>query len=130
MQSFMTKQPPQSIIESRMREICSRGNYEMVHLFSNEGLPLAGFNQEYVITEDRLAELSLLLRKVRDMADLMGKISNVKEMIVEGYNHRKVIFRFFPAFDQEVVLAVVVPPRKAYRSLTNALIKLIENIEF
>ncbi len=64
------------------------------------------------------------------MADVMGKISNVKEMIVEGYNKRKIVFRFFRAFDQEVVLAIVVPPKKSYRNLTNALLKMIENIQF
>lgn len=118
----------QSLIEERMREISADGNYDMVHLFSHEGLPLASYFNENVIDKDRLAELSLLFQELRKMADVMGKISNIKEMIVEGYNHRKIVFRFFYAFEQEVVLAIVVPPRKSYRALTNSLVRTIEQI--
>lgn len=119
---------PQAVIEERMKEIAASGHYDMVHLFSNEGLPLAEYYNEKIVDKDRLAELSLLLRRVREMADLMGKISNVKEMIVEGFNGRKIVFRFFGAFDQEVVLAIVVPPKMSYRARTNSLIKMIESI--
>ena len=106
------------------------GNYEMVRLFSNEGLPLAESYSEQVIEEDRLAELSIMLREVRKMADVMGQISNIKEMIVEGFNHRKIVFRFFQAFNQEVVLVIVIPPGKSYRAMTNALVRTIEQISF
>ncbi len=125
-----TSVSPQSVIESKMKEIADRGNYDMVHLFSNEGLPLAEYYHNGIIDKDRLIELSLLFREVRKMADVMGKISNVKEMIVEGYNQRKIVFRFFQAFNQEVVLAIVVPPKMAYRGLTNSLIKVIEKVSF
>lgn len=127
---MMLREPPQAMIEERMRRICLSGSYEMVHLFSNEGLPLAEYYHDCTVDEDRLAELSLLLRNVSEMADVMGRISNIKEMIVEGYNRRKIVFRFFKAFDQQVVLAAVIPPGKSYRGLTNALIKMIELIEF
>ncbi|MFQ5638621.1 MAG: hypothetical protein ACE5IR_11570 [bacterium] len=121
---------PQTIIEEKMREISRNGHYDMVHLFSNEGLPLAEHYNSGVIDKDRLVELSLLLRKVKEMADVMGKISDVKEMIVEGYNNRKIVFRFFQAFNQEVALVIVVPPKVYYRSMTNALIKVIERASF
>lgn len=120
--------PPQSLIEERMREITVSGHYDMVHLFSDEGLTLAEYYDEDIVDKDRLAELSLLLRQVREMADVMGQISNVKEMIVEGFNCRKIVFRFFRAFNQEVVIAIVVPPQKSYRALTNSLIKMIARI--
>jgi len=113
-----------------MRAIIVEGRYDMVHLFSNEGLPLAECYNEDVIKKDRLAELSIMLREVRHMADVMGQISNIKEMIVEGFNNRKIVFRFFQAFDQEVVLAIVVPPKTAYRSLTNSLVRMIESLQF
>ena len=121
--------PPQSQIQDRMREIILQGRYDMVHLFSNEGLPLAESYNEHIVQKDRLAELSLMLREVRHMADVMGQIANIKEMIVEGFNNRKIVFRFFRAFDQEVVLAIVVPPKTAYRSLTNSLVRMIEAIQ-
>lgn len=123
-------QSPQFIIEQRMKEILDRGNYDMVHLFSQEGLPLAESFSDHVIEKDRLAEMSILFRELEKMADVMGRISNIKEMIVEGYNQRKIVFRFFSAFNQEVVLAIVVPPKKTYRGLTNSLIRTIEKVSF
>ncbi|MFQ5750712.1 MAG: hypothetical protein ACE5HI_01840 [bacterium] len=121
---------PQLIIEQKMKEISDHGNYDMVHLFSNEGLPLAEYFNDRIIEQDSLLELSLLFREIKNMADVMGKISNVKELIVEGYNQRKIVFRFFHAFNQEVVLAIVVPPKKSYRALTNLLVRSIEKISF
>jgi len=122
------EQTPQTVIEAKMKEISQRGNYDMVHLFSSEGLPMAEYYDETVIQTDRLLEMSILFREVKKMADVMGEISNIKEMIVEGYNHRKIVFRFFHAFDQDVVLAIVVPPQKTYRGLTNALVRTIQKI--
>lgn len=120
-------QSPQSVIEQKMKEISDSGSYDMVHLFSNEGLPLAEYYSDRIIEKDRLAEMSILFRELKKMADVMGRISSIKEMVVEGYNQRKIIFRFFSAFNQDVVLAIVVPPKRSYRALTNALIRTIEN---
>lgn len=117
---------PQFLIQDAMHAILESGNYDMVHLFSSEGLPLAECYKNGILPKDRLAELSILFRELKKMADLMGQISNIKELILEGNNQRKIVFRFFQAFNQEVVLAIVVPPKKSYRGLTNTLIKTIE----
>jgi hypothetical protein len=122
--------PPQSAIEEKMREISERGNYEMVHLLSSEGLPLAEYYLQPIIEKDRLVELSVLFREVKKVADMMGNISSIKEMIVEGTGSRKIVFRFFQAFGEEVALVVVVPPKKSYRALTNQLIHTIEKVSF
>jgi hypothetical protein len=54
----------------------------------------------------------------------------LREVIIEGENHRKIGFRFFQAFGQQVILAVVVPPQKAYKQRTNELEKLIVGESF
>jgi hypothetical protein len=127
---MLDTQSPQSLIETKMREISEVGHYEMIQLLSSEGLPLAEHYGQQVIKKDRLAEMSILFHEVRKMADVMGKISNVKEVVVEGYSGRKIVFRFFHALNQDVILAVVVPPKKAFRGRTNSLIKVIEKIPF
>ena len=121
---------PQALIESKMREIAENGHVEMVILLSNEGLPLAQHYPNKPLEDDNLVELSLLFRQVKKTAETMGDISSVKEMIVEGFNHRKIAFRFFKAFGQEVALVLVVTPKKSYRALTNMLAQTIEAIEF
>jgi hypothetical protein len=62
------------------------------------------------------------------MADVMGGIDNIRELIIDGNNRRKIVFRFFHAFDQNLVLALIIPPRKPYRGLTNKLVRLVQQI--
>lgn len=116
---------PQAAIEKKMAEIVTAGNIEAAHLFSDEGLPIAQFASQQNVERDRIAEMAILLNDVRRMAGVMGGISRLREVTIEGENRRKIVFRFFQAFEQQVVLAVVVPPNKAYRQRTNELEKLI-----
>jgi len=60
----------------------------------------------------------------------MADITSLREVLIEGTNRRKIAFRFFKAFGQEVVLAVVVPAGKSYRKVTNELEKLIHEQSF
>lgn len=119
---------PQEVIEEYLNEVQELGNYETAYLFSQEGLPMAEVRGETEITEDRLIEMSVLFQEVRKMADVMGGISELKEIILEGYNRKKIVFRFFEGFDQIVVLALVIPPRKTYRGLTNRLMRLVQKL--
>ncbi|MCG3120948.1 MAG: hypothetical protein ALAOOOJD_03869 [bacterium] len=118
---------PQLTIEQKMAEILGFGTYEAAYLFSDEGLPIAqaSTTNGQQVDRDRIAELSILFHDVRRMASVMGGISRLREVIIEGENHRKIVFRFFNAFGQQVILAVVVPPQKAYKQRTNELEKLI-----
>jgi hypothetical protein len=125
---------PQSAIEKAMQEILHNGVYEAVYLFSNEGLPLAlaapSTTNGDPATADRIAELAILFHDVRRMAMSMGDITSLREVNIEGVNRRKIVFRFFKAFEQDVVLAAVVPSNKAYRKVTNELEKLIVEQSF
>jgi hypothetical protein len=119
---------PQQRIEEFMEEVIELGHYEMAYLFSQEGLLLAHKRTDSDVKEDRLVEMSLQFQEIHNMADVMAEISEIKELVIEGYNKRKIIFRFFNAFDQTVALAVIVPPKKTYRGLTNKLVRLIQKI--
>lgn len=121
---------PQVAIEQKMAETVAAGIYEAAHLFSDEGLPIAqaiSANTQHV-ERDRIAEMAILFQDVRRMASLMGGISSLREVTIEGENRRKIVFRFFRAFEQQVILAVVVPPNKAYRQRTNELEKLVVGV--
>lgn len=119
---------PQEIIEEYINEVVGRGNYETAYLLSHEGLPMAEVKGENIVSEDRLVELSMLFQNVIKMADVMGGISELKEIMLEGNNGRRIIFRFFEGFEQPLVLALVIPPKKAYRGLTNKLVRTIQKI--
>ena len=119
---------PQELIENFMKDVIGQGNYEMAYLFSEEGLPMAEVRGEGRIPEDRLVEISILFQEIIKMADVMGGIDQLNEVIIEGHNRRKIIFRFFQGFDQSLILALVIPPRKTYRGLTNKLVRIIQQI--
>ncbi len=121
---------PQVAIEQKMAETVAAGIYEAAHLFSDEGLPIAqaASASSQHVERDRIAEMAILFQDVRRMASLMGGISRLREVTIEGENRRKIVFRFFRAFEQQVILAVVVPPNKAYRQRTNELEKLVAGV--
>jgi len=125
--STTTAKMPQVAIEKKMAAIIAQGTYEAAYLFSDEGLPIAqaSTTDGQQVDRDRIAELSILFHDVRRMAAVMGGISRLREVFIEGENHRKIVFRFFQAFGQPVILAVVVPPQKTYRQKTNELEKLV-----
>ncbi|NUM76633.1 hypothetical protein HUU40_19890 [candidate division KSB1 bacterium] len=118
---------PQFSIEQKMQSIVVLGNYEAAHLFSEEGLPIAQALSPtgQQVDRDRIAEMAIMFQDVSRMASVMGGISRLREVMIEGDNHRKIVFRFFKAFEQSVILAVVVPPSKTYKQKTNELEKLI-----
>jgi len=119
---------PQERIENFMAEVIKLGNYETAYLLSEEGLALAHDMADEIVPEERLVEMAVLFQEIQKMVDVMGGISEIKELVVEGHNKRKIIFRFFNAFDQKVILSLVVPPQKTYRGLTNKLVRLIQKI--
>ena len=119
---------PQEKIENFMSEVIKLGNYETAYLMSEEGLTLAHSLVDEVIPEERLIEMAVIFQDIQKMADVMGGISEIKELVMEGHNKRKIIFRFFNAFDQKVILSFVIPPKKTYRGLTNKLVRLIQKV--
>ena len=119
---------PQERIENFMKEVIELGNYEMAYLLSQEGLLLAQSKAEEIIPEDRLVEMSVLFQEIQQMADVMAGISEIKELAIEGINKRRIIFRFFHAFDQLVTLALIIAPQKSYRGLTNRLVRIIQKV--
>lgn len=121
---------PQVQIEARMKDFVKFGNYEAVYLFSEEGLYLAKAHSDDPLDEERLAEISLVLNDVKRLANTLGKIQRLKEVFMEGDNFRKIIFRFFKAFGQNVVLVAVVAPHKTYRRYTNDLQRMINSFDF
>jgi len=116
---------PQIAIEAKMQEIVQLGNFESVYLFSDEGLPLARATSVPQSDEEQIAELSLMFNNLKNLASTIGGIERLREVLIEGENHKRVIFRFFRAFTNDVVLAAVIPPRKTYRKVANDLQRLI-----
>ncbi len=119
---------PQIVIETEMKRIIDLGHFEMAHLFSEEGLLLAEANMPGAIDRDSLIEVALHFQELRKTSNIMDEVLKIKEVVMEGENAKKLIFRFFKAFDQMVVLALIIPPKKSYRKFTNNIVKLIQQV--
>jgi len=122
------KHSPQSVIEKEMQEIIYAGNYEAAFLFSSEGLPLAQANRKTSDDHAEMVEISLILSEIEKTAKSVADINGLKEIVIEGLNKRRVVFRFFELLGQATILAVVVNPRRSYRNLTNRLVRTIKNV--
>lgn len=125
---FNDKLPPQMAMEEFIQKAVAIGRYEHAFLLSEEGLLLAGDHSDNRIMQDLLIELTGFLREVKKMAETVGGIRQLKEIVIEGDTSKKIIFRFFPAFQQVVALAAIVPEKKSYRSVTNKLIRSVDKI--
>lgn len=119
---------PQTMIEAEMAKVIEYGNFELAHLFSEEGLLLAEAQQSGAIDRDSLIEVALHFQELRKTSNILDDVLKIKEVVMEGEKARKLVFRFFKAFDQLVVLALIIPPRKSYRKFTNGLVRLIQEV--
>ena len=119
---------PQIVIENLMQEIIEKGHYDAVFLFSLEGLPLAQAITDIDIDQACLVNVSLVLKDLQNMIKTIADIEDLREIVIEGFNRRKVVFRFLEILGQPSILAVIVTPRKSYKGLTNQLIRTINKV--
>lgn len=119
---------PQEKIEAEIRNVVDLGNYEAGFLFSEEGLPLVQVSAGSPCSGDELLEIALSLQQPKEKLDALEGFSIVKEILVLGGSRRKLVFRYFQAFEQVVILAIVVPPGKTYRAYTNRIVRTIREV--
>jgi len=117
---------PQEAIEEAMNHAVQLGHYEVVCLFTEDGLPLAEVGENNEIGRDLLAEVAVHLQKVRETICQLDNFVGLNEIIFESHSLRKIVFRIIRAFGQNVVLAFAVPAKQSYKSFTNRLVKLIK----
>lgn len=119
---------PQEKIEAEIRKVIDLGNYEAGFLFSAEGLPLVQVSAGSPYSGDELLEIALSLQQAKKSCDALEGFSMSKEISILGASRRKLIFRYFQAFEQLVILAVVVPPGKTYKAYTNRIVRAIQEV--
>lgn len=115
----------QIAIEKCMARFGNEDRWECIQLYSSDGLLMAGHGFSKVYNYDNLLEFSFSLIETINLVD--SKIP-VKEIVVRGTEHRRLVFRFFTAWDETCILAAVIQGRKGYSRAMTELIKLIQNI--
>ncbi len=127
-ESPLEDQPFQMVIENLMQEIVHSGSYESACLFNAEGLPLSQYAGQQSLSELRSVRISMMMHEVQKAIKNIGGLRQVKEIMVEDTDGKKIVFRFISFFGQTVILVVVVPAHKSYRGLTNRLTNTIAKL--
>ena len=110
-------------IEAAMNEMGEGVRWESIFLFSSEGLLMAHSGTSPDYGEDHLLEFAFSLT---DLVNLLEEDLSVKEIVISGIHRKKLVFRFFRAWDNPMVVAAVVSGRKGYKRALGKLIKTIQ----
>lgn len=121
----MTIASEQQRIESVMRQFSREDRWECIQLYSADGLLMAAHGESPVYNPDKLLEFSFsLIETVR----LLEPDTRVKEIVIRGMQNRKLVFHFFNALDETMILAAVLHTRKGYRRAMDNVIRMIREI--
>jgi len=114
--------PVQVRIESIMKDYVEEERWKSIFLFSSEGLLMASYGISQIYNEEKLLEFSFSLI---DTVKLLGNEPSVKEIIIRGKEKKILIFRYFHALEDDLVIAAVISGKKGYRRALSKVIKLI-----
>lgn len=117
------------MLVNAMKEIVQGGNCEAIYLFNDEGLVMAQYDRRQSLDQIAATELSIMMAKVQSIVKKIARLSQIKEINVEDDFGKRLIFRFVPFLEREIVLVLVVPPRKSYRGVSNDFIHALSQLE-
>jgi predicted regulator of Ras-like GTPase activity (Roadblock/LC7/MglB family) len=113
----------QARIERVMSELGSGGRWDGICLFSSDGLLMA----RQAESDDEAALLETAIALAGPVRDLKDRIQS-PEIIVAGAGVR-LVFRFFSAWEQDLILAAVIRQRKGFRRRLSRLVRVIQSLE-
>lgn len=120
-----TEIPVQTRIEEAMKDSFREERWESIFLFSGDGLLMAGQGSSPDYYEEKLLEFSFSLMEGLKRLD---RHIPMMEIRLKGKRGRTLVFRYFEAWGEELVLAAVVSGRKGYKRALSGLIRLIREL--
>ena len=115
----------QGEIEHQMKQFGEEERWERIILFSSEGLPMASYGNSSPYNNENLLEFAFSLI---DAVKLLTKDLPVMDIVIRGQEKRLLIFRYFKAWEENLVLSAVATGKKGYRRALNQLVKLIMDL--
>jgi hypothetical protein len=117
--------PVQGELESLMAGFVSEGRWELMALFSADGLPMAGAGDSALYPQERLLEFAFAqIETVRMLESDMA----VTEITIQASKDTILVFRYFKGWEENLVLAAVANRRKGYRRAMNDIIRRIQKL--
>jgi len=115
----------QKKIEKILFSLVKTGLYEAIYLYNDDGLPLVD-NQPFAkISKVDPVEISIMMSQIRKTISGLDDLGNINEIVIEGANGKKIVFRYISLFEQTTTLIATIPAGKYYRNMTNKLQKTL-----
>jgi hypothetical protein len=115
----------QDKIEIVMRDLSEEERWESMYLFSSEGLLMARVGDSKPYDEGNLVEFGFSL--IETVKLLNGHLPT-KEIIIRGKERKILVFQYFDAWDDQLILATIVSGKRGYRRAIKKVIKLIQEL--
>lgn len=117
----------QNLIEEKLSEVSKEGNFDLLVLFNDEGLPMVQIPLTFKNKEDFEA-VSIMLNDSARVAEALNPSLKIDEASVIAQNKYKIVSRIFYVNETRFNLVALVPPEVAYRKFTNKAIKALVKI--
>jgi hypothetical protein len=117
----------QNLIEKKLQEISKEGRFDLLVLFSEEGLPMIQIPSSKYDKEDFVA-LSILINDLAKVAEALDSSLKVDETSIMAHNKYKIVGRIFHVNGMRFNLVAIVPPEVAYRKFINKAVKTLSAI--
>lgn len=118
-----TRVPLQTAVENAMHDLgLSENRWETTALFSADGLLMASCGESPVYSRENLLEFCFSLFET---VGLLHTANPFDEIIIYGTAGRRMVFRYFEAWGEHMILCAVIAGKKGYR---RALTRLISSI--
>ena len=120
----ISNMPLQQQLETYMKSFQEEERWEAMTLFSSEGLPMASVGYSLIYNQENLLEFAFSLI---ESVHLLGDDLPAREITIRGRERKTLVFKYFEAWDDELILAAVVSGRRGYKRAMGKLIKWLES---
>jgi len=115
----------QKKIEKILFSLVNTGLYESIYLYNADGLPLVENQPSSKINNVDPVEISVMMSQIRQALSRLDDLGHINEIVIEGSNGKKIVFRYIYLFEQMTTLIAIIPAGKYYRNITNRLQKTL-----
>ena len=111
----------QTVLERTLKRLVREGKFKGAVVASIDGLPLAMAGRS--ADKELMAGVAAWLKEFAERTDI-----SLDEIVARDTRGNRFVSRYFNVGDDQLLLAVSVPPRRAHRRLTNTAIREIQRI--
>jgi len=115
----------QKKIEKILFSLVKTGLYDSIYLYNADGLPIVENQPISNINNIDPVEISVMMSQIRQSISRLDDLGKINEIVIEGSNGKKIVFRYISLFNQTATLIATIPAGKYYRNITNRLQKTL-----